>query len=95
MGLTEFQQYIKTQSVEQLHAIGLELEGKLKRARKPDIKLGYATAIDLVTCEIEMRKPLVVDIEFTSDQDLLDALLSDCMESDRVRLQAQNAIATA
>jgi len=74
LGLEEFQQYIKTQSEKELNEIGLELQGKIKRARKPDIKLGYAIAIDLVICEIKMREPLPPESGTMTNEELLAAL---------------------
>jgi hypothetical protein len=74
--LETFKTYIKTLSNDELPAYGVQLENKLKRARKPATKLGYALGLDEIHIEIQLRKPIDATIDQLSDDELLTQLNS-------------------
>jgi hypothetical protein len=56
MNLKEFKSYIKTINVEQIDAIFDEISAKMKRARNPQVKLGYAMALDELVIEKNLKR---------------------------------------
>jgi len=56
MNLQEFKSYIKTINVSQIDAIFDEISAKMKRARNPQIKLGYAMALDELVIEKNLKR---------------------------------------
>lgn len=55
MNLQEFKSYIKTINVEQIDAIFDEISEKMKRALSPQVKLGYAMALDELVIEKNLK----------------------------------------
>ncbi len=70
-----FKKYIKTLTIEELNDYGKDLEQKIKNARSPSVKLGYAMGIDAIFIEIAMREVSQESLEM-SDDELLAELLS-------------------
>jgi hypothetical protein len=74
MNLKEFKSYIKTIDVEQIDAIFDEISAKIKRARSPQVKLGYAMALD----ELVIVKNLKLNpVDNVSVDELYADLLAD------------------
>ena len=74
MNLQEFKSYIKTINAEQIDAIFDEISAKMKRARNPQVKLGYAIAID----ELVIAKNLKLNpVDDVTDDELYADLLAD------------------
>ena len=74
MNLQEFKFYIKTINVEQIDAIFDEISAKMKRARNPQMKLGYAIALD----ELVIAKNLKLNpVDDVSVDELYADLLAD------------------
>lgn len=66
MNFQDFKSYIKTLDSSKLDEIFDELNSKLKRARNPQVRLGYAMAIDEVVIEKNLKRydaPSVLSVD--------------------------------
>ena len=75
MNLESFKKHIKTVDHKTLDSYHAEISEKLAKARNPQIRLGYAVALDELCIESNLRKsPLTKNEQNVSDDDLLAAL---------------------
>lgn len=74
MNLQEFKSYIKTINISQIDAIFDEISAKMRRARNPQVKLGYAMALD----ELVIAKNIKLNpVDNVSVDELYADLLAD------------------
>jgi hypothetical protein len=73
MNLQEFKSYIKTINDAQIDAIFDEISDKMKRARNPQVKLGYAMALDELVIEKNLKR-YDVPCDLTDDELLAELL---------------------